>query len=115
MPDKRNFADLALRVGAFHITDRAMKQAQQRVESDLATGDVDSSLRQKYLASVRRYFDAFSKEARAHLRDVDQRLEHVNQVHFNLNAERGVAVKRIEATEAILRAVDEVEDEAASR
>ncbi len=113
MPDKKKFADLALRVGAFHITDRAMKQAQQRVESALATGDADNALRQTYLASVRRYFEAFSKEARAHLRDVDQRLEHVNQVHFNLTAERGVAVKRIEATEAILRAVGEVENEGA--
>jgi hypothetical protein len=38
-------------------------------------------------------------------RDVDRRLEHVNQVHFNLAAERAVAVKRIEATQGVLHAL----------
>ena len=49
---------------------------------------------------------AFEREARGHLRDVDRRLEQANQVHFNLAAERGVAVKRIEATQAVLAELD---------
>jgi len=36
------------------------------------------------------------------LRTVDKRLEHINQVHFNLTAERSVAVRRIDETRAVL-------------
>ncbi len=57
------------------------------------------------MEAVHRYFEGFDGEAREHLRDVDRRLERVNQVHFNLTAERGVAVKRIEATSSILEAL----------
>ena len=110
MPDKAALADLAARVGAFHITDRAMKRAQTDVERELAAGAVDAAAQRAYLAAVRRYFDGFSKEARRNLRDVDRRLEEINQVHFNLTAERGVAVKRIEATEAILHDLTAIEE-----
>ena len=53
-------------------------------------------------ARCEQYFSGFEREARAHLRDVDKRLEGLNQVNFNLTAERGVAVKRIEATQGVL-------------
>jgi hypothetical protein len=103
MPDRSTLADLALRVGAFHITDRTMKRAQRSIEEALAADRVDDAAGRTYLTCVRRYFEGSSKEARFHLRDIDRRLEEVNQVHFNLVAERGVTVKRIEAAEAILR------------
>lgn len=109
MPDKVSFADLVGRVGAFHITDRAMKHAQEKIGRALEGGTVDEAARREYLAAVRRYFSGFSQEARDALRDVDKRLEQINQVQFNLTAERGVAVKRIEATEAILRDLDAIE------
>ncbi len=109
MQDKGRFADLAMRVGSFHITDRAMKHAQTEIERRLDAGTDDESARRAYLGAVRRYFEGFSKEARRGLRDVDRRLEEVNQVHFNLTAERGVAVKRIEATEAILHDLTAIE------
>ena len=82
------------------------------MERAVATDDVDEPLRQRYLSAVRHYFVGFEREARGHLRDVDRRLEHVNQVHFNLTAERGVAVKRIEATNAVLTALGEAEERA---
>ena len=100
MPD--DFQALVARVKEFHITDRAMKAAQQRAEEAVQRGDVDDAARRAYLDAVRRYFEPFEREARAHLRDVDKRLEHANQVVFNLAAERGVAVKRIEATQSVL-------------
>ena len=109
MPVDAAVAGLAARVAAFHITDRAMKRAQTEVESAIAAGDVDERARKQYLGAVRRYFDAFAKEARGHLRDVDRRLEQIDQVHFNLTAERGVAVKRIEATESVLHDALELE------
>ena len=99
---------LAARVGEFYITDKAMKTAQQKMETALASGAVDGRTRDEYLAAVRRYFTGFEKEARGHLRDVDKRLEHVNQVHFNLTAERGVAVRRIEATQSVLAELERV-------
>jgi hypothetical protein len=100
------FAALVARVGAFHITDRSMRKAQDEAAAALAAGVVDVAQRRSYLSAVRRYFSAFEREAREHLHDVDRRLEHVNQVHFNLAAERGVAVKRIEATQGILFELD---------
>ena len=109
MPDK--VAELAQRVGNFHITDRAMKRAQRAIEQALDAGNADEAARRAYLDSVRQYFEGFSKEARSRLRDLDRRLEEINQVHFNLIAERGVAVKRIEATEAILHDASEIEEQ----
>jgi hypothetical protein len=109
MPADPALADLVARIGAFHVTDRGMKHAQKSIEEALATGSVNEAARAAYLGAARRYFEGFNSEARAHLRDVDRRLEHVNQVHFNLTAERGVAVKRIEETQAVLRALGEAD------
>jgi hypothetical protein len=101
-------AALVAHVGNFHITDRAMRKAQDAAANALANGALEPRQRDDYLAAVRRYFAAFEHEARGHLRDVDRRLEHANQVHFNLAAERGVAVKRIEATQAVLAELDAI-------
>jgi AcrR family transcriptional regulator len=103
-------AALVARVAEFHITDRAMKRAQSDMESALHTGDVDERSREAYLHAVRQYFDGFEREARSALRDVDRRLENVNQIRFNLTAERGVAVKRIEATQTVLNDVAQLEE-----
>lgn len=99
---------LVARVGEFYITDKTMKNAQSRIEAALVRGEADERVRHEYLEAVRRYFTGFEREARAHLRDVDKRLEHVNQVHFNLTAERGVAVRRIEATQTVLQDLENV-------
>ena len=98
--------DLVGRVGAFHITERSMKQAQRAMEAAIVRDDVDEATRATYLDAVQRYFEGFDREARAQLRDVDKRLERTNQIHFNLTAERGVAVKRIEATSGILHSLE---------
>lgn len=102
MPVDPALAQLVERVGAFHITHRGMKRAQHAMEAALAGGAVDEAARTAYLTEVRRYFESFDTEARAQLRDVDRQLERVNQIHFNFTAERGVAVKRIEAIDVVL-------------
>jgi hypothetical protein len=107
-------AALAARVAAFHITERAMKRAQREVEQAIQAGDLDARASDAYVAAVRRYFEAFGREARAHLRDVDRRLVHLNQMQFNLTAERGVAVKRIEATDAVMHDLEAIAEPAAS-
>jgi hypothetical protein len=111
MLDDGRFRALVARVAEFYVTDRSLKAAQKKIEAALAAGNADEPERQGYLTAVHRYFSSFSKEARAQLRDVDKRLEHVNQVHFNLTAERGVVVRRIEATQGVLK---EIEDGAGS-
>lgn len=100
--------DLVGRVAEFYVTDKAMKAAQKKMEAALQAGTVDERTQDEYLGTVRRYFAGFEKEARAHLRDVDKRLEQINQVHFNLTAERGVAVRRIEATQNVLAELERV-------
>jgi hypothetical protein len=105
MPAEEELRRLVVRIGTFHITDRAMKTAQRRIEAALSDGNLDEGVRDAYLRAARRYFEGFDREARAHLRDVDRRLEHVNQVHFNLAAERGIAVKRIEGTTSVLQSI----------
>ena len=109
MPDEP-FAMLVERVAAFHITDRSMRQAQDAVAQALAAGTLDERQRLTYLDAVRRYFGGFEREARAQLREVDGRLEHANQVLFNLTAERAVVTKRIEATCAVLEHLDSIEE-----
>jgi hypothetical protein len=94
---------LAERVAHFHITDRAMLKAQRSIEASFERGEPTPGEHAAYLREVEKYFEGFEREARAHLRDVDKRLEQLNQVIFNLTAERAVAVKRIEATQSVLR------------
>lgn len=96
------FAALVRRVGAFHITDRSMRAAQDEAERASAGGSVSADAQRRYVQAVRGYFTGFEKEARAHLKDVDKRLEGANQVVFNLSAERAVAAKRIDATRGVL-------------
>lgn len=85
-----------------------MLAAQRSIATALAAGDVTAAGARHYLAAVSRYFEAFEREARGHLRDLDRRLVHANQVVFNLTAERSVAAKRIEATTGVLEILAEV-------
>jgi hypothetical protein len=112
MPVDASLRELVRRVGAFHITNPKMKRSQRAIEEAIERGDAGDAAHAQYLAAVRAYFDSFDREARAQLRDVDKRLERVNQVQFNLLAERGVAVKRIEATSEVLEALNALEGSA---
>ena len=57
------FAALVRTVGAFHLTDRSMRAAQQTIEARVAAGDVDDGASRAYLDAVRRYFVPFEREA----------------------------------------------------
>ena len=109
MPFDPHLERLVRRVAEFHITDRTVKDAQSAMSAAIEAGDADTQLTSRYLKAVYRYFSGFEREARVHLRDVDGRLEHLHQVQFNLTAERGVAAKRIEATQAVLADIDALE------
>ncbi len=104
--DETSLRALVERVGAFYVTDRTMLTAQRTIEQALATNAVDERAAHAYFSAVKRYFTGFEHQARQHVRDVDRRLENANQVVFNLTAERAVAARRVDATRAVLDALD---------
>ena len=110
MPDGR-LAALAATVGAFHLTDRAMRAAQDRIERALAAGEADAAAQRAYLEAVRRYFEPYEREAQGQLRHVDRELERLYLQQFNLTAERGVVAKRMEAVRGVLNALAELRAE----
>ena len=111
MSDHAALGALAAAVGAFHVTDRAMRAAQQRIEQALASGSVDEAAATAYFAAVRRYFEPYEREAQGQLRHVDRALEQLYLQQFNLAAERGVVAKRIEAVRGVLGALAELRAE----
>jgi hypothetical protein len=100
---------LVARVGEFYVTDKRMKKAQDRIVAELEKGAPGDASVREYLETITTYFSGFEREAREHLRSVDKRLEQINQVHFNLTAERAVAVRRIEATREVLQSLPGLE------
>jgi hypothetical protein len=104
-------AELARAVGAFHITDKAMRAAQDRIERDLAAGEPNAAAVGAYLDAVRRYFEPYQREAQGQLRHVDRELARLYQLQFNLTAERGVVAKRVEAVRGVLGALAELRAE----
>lgn len=107
MPDSERLRALAATVGAFYITDRAMKRAQASFAAALAAGEPSAAETDAYLRAVRTYFTAFESEARAHVSRIDREFKRLHQLQFNLTAERGVAAKRVEATQGVLAALAE--------
>jgi hypothetical protein len=94
-------------VAGFHLRAGSMRRAQQRIEAQLATGNpIPQREIEAYLAQTRRYFSEFEREAREHLKDVEKRLVHVGQLQYNLTAERGVALRRVEVTKGVLSTVE---------
>ncbi|HTV72729.1 MAG TPA: hypothetical protein VME66_03360 [Candidatus Acidoferrales bacterium] len=109
--EREKLREFVERVGTFHLRGNAMLRAQRRMRESLASGQpVTSAQVAAYLRAVRRYFSEFEKEARQHVGDLDRRLSHVSQLQFNLTAERGVALRRIEITQGVLRALAELGD-----
>jgi hypothetical protein len=100
--------DLAARVAAFHITDRAMLRAQRTIDAALGAGEPAPAERAAYLAVVRNYFTGFERDAQAQLSGVDRELDALYQRQYNLAAERGVAHKRVEAVQGVLASLAEL-------
>lgn len=86
-----------------------MQRAQRRIVALLEAGDVTAQHEiDAYAAQVGAYFTAFEHEARVHLKDVEKRLSHIGQLQFNLTAERGVALRRLEITQGVLCALKDL-------
>ena len=78
------------------------------MENILAAREPTADEVERYRAAVERYFAAFAREAEQRLRDLDRRIAHMNQVQFNLQAERGVALRRVEVTQGVLSGAREL-------
>ncbi|MGH7659768.1 MAG: hypothetical protein ACRENA_02475 [Vulcanimicrobiaceae bacterium] len=100
--DPQRLRELVVKVGEFQIRDRAMTSAQRAMQAILAERVPTAEEIGRYRTAVERYFSASAQEAQQRLRDVDRRIAHVNQVQFNLQAERGVALRRVEVTQGVL-------------
>ena len=79
---------LVERVGAFHVTDRALKAAQDEIVAALAAGTAGEAVTERYLAAVKRYFAPYEREAQGQLKHVDRELGRLYQLQYNLTAER---------------------------
>jgi hypothetical protein len=99
---------LADRVGTFHITDRAMQRAQAAFVRACERGAPDAAKVRAYARAVQSYFSGFARDADAQLASVDRDLAQLYQRQYNLAAERGVAVKRIEAVQGVLALLAEL-------
>ena len=78
------------------------------MEETLAQRDPTEEELRRYREVVERYFRGFAREARRRLDELDKRIAHVNQVQFNLQAERAVALRRVEKTQGVLSEVAEL-------
>jgi hypothetical protein len=110
--DAASLRALVAEIDGFHLRDRSLRSLQSAFKKKVEAGSALSEREvATYLSAVVRYFSGFSREAQAHLRDVERRLAKVSQLHFNLTAERGVAAKRIEITQGVLSRVAELRGE----
>ena len=108
LPDLERLRGLVATVGAFYVRDRALERAQREIERAFAAGGPDAAGVRAYLAAVEHYFSGFHREAVAQLTYVDRELERLYQRQFNLTAERGVAARRVEATQGVLSSLAEL-------
>ncbi len=99
---------LVAQVAEFRTRDRAMSSAQKAIEAILSEREPTKEELRRYRAAVERYFSGFAREARQRLDELDRRITHANQVQFNLQAERGVALRRVELTQGVLSGVAEL-------
>ena len=99
---------LVAQVAEFRVRDRGLISAQKSLEAILTEREPTEEEVRRYCRTVERYFSGFVREARQRLDELDRRIAHVNQVQFNLQAERGVALRRVEVTQGVLSGVAEL-------
>ena len=92
---------------SFHFSEPTIRALHQRVGRALEAGAPTEELEAGYRAALRKYFASFDTQTRAQLRDVDRRLADLAQAQLNFNAERNVAVKRLENIGTMLGLLDE--------
>ena len=85
----------------FHITDRALVRTRERAR-DAADAQAAAALRKE----MRRYFVGVERESASHLSSIDAKLDELYQRQYNLQAERGVAERRLLGARKVLASLD---------
>jgi len=106
--DRERLERIAKEVAEFRIRDRRLLAEQKKIEEILRDREPNADEVRRYRDAVERYFRGFTREAKQRLDELDRRIAHINQVQFNLQAERGVALRRIEKTQGVLSEVSEL-------
>ncbi|HKW44984.1 MAG TPA: hypothetical protein VJN22_04945 [Candidatus Eremiobacteraceae bacterium] len=94
---RQDDAALTELVDAFHITDRSLLRARARLRAETS-----ADARAEFKRHAMRYFRALEREARHHLADLDRKLDELYQRQYNLQAERGVAQRRLAGAQSVL-------------
>jgi hypothetical protein len=89
-------------VDEFHVTDRALLRARDRVRK---SGDSTALI--EFHRQAQRYFETLEREAAAHVAHLDRTLDELYQRQYNAQAERSVASRRLERARAVLSALAE--------
>jgi hypothetical protein len=84
-----------------HITDRSLLRARDRARDAGDDASADALRRE-----IERYFAGVERESQALLTALDRKLDDLYQRQYNLQAERGVAQRRLEGARKALGAVD---------
>jgi hypothetical protein len=96
-------------IAGFYARDRKLLRAQRDLGKLLERNKpISERAARRYLDAVERYFSEFSGEAQTQLAKLERRLAEVSQLQYNLTAERGVAVKRVAATQGVLATIAEL-------
>ena len=93
-------AAAAALVDEFHVTDRALVRARDRMR---AGGDEAAAA--DFARHVKRYFSALERETTSHIAHIDRTLDELYQRQYNAQAERSVAARRLERARAVLAAL----------
>jgi hypothetical protein len=99
-------AGLLALIDEFHITDRALVRARELARS----GDTPAAVEALRRAAAK-YFGDMATEAEQHLREIDRKLDDLYQRQYNLQAERGVAERRLSGARRVLRSLDDADSQ----
>jgi len=89
-------------IDEFHITDRALLKARERVRRGEGPAALEALAR-----AAAKYFGDMAEESQEHLAQLDSKLDDLYQRQYNLQAERAVAERRQSAAKRVLALLDE--------
>jgi hypothetical protein len=101
-----DLAGLLALIDEFHITDRALVRARELVRK--GDGQAVEALHR----AAAKYFGDMATEAERHLREIDRKLDDLYQRQYNLQAERGVAERRLSGARRVLQSLADAGEQA---
>lgn len=94
-------------IDEFHITDRALVRARDLVRRGDGPAAVEALRR-----AAAKYFGEMATEAERNLHEIDRKLDDLYQRQYNLQAERGVAERRLSGARRVLQSIADAGEQA---